>query len=77
MFTREWLRRKTGRRVLVQTTDENSIEGVLLCSAPDGLILQAAAFLGETGGTVALAGETFVPRARVRFLQLLPPKEVE
>lgn len=65
---RRWLRRQFRRKVLVHTRDNQTLEGVLEADAPDGLVLRAARFL-EGDGQVPLAGEIFVPRENVAWLQ--------
>ena len=66
-----WLQGAVGRRVLVHTSDDRSIEGVVTVVAPDGIILRAARLLEKT--PVDLAGETWVPRSLVSFVQFPLP----
>ncbi len=70
-----WLRRHTRRRVLVQTSDGSSIEGVLAGVGADGLVLTSARIVSEAAPGTHLIGETFVPHSRLRLLQTLPPPD--
>lgn len=63
-----WLGTKVRRRVIVHTTDERSYDGLLELVADDGLILVGARMLSEGGVTVA--GEQFIPRPNVLFVQI-------
>lgn len=70
-----WTDRVLKRRILVHLDTDQSIQGVLMERAEDGLILRAAKLLGDDPDTklpveTALAGETFVPSGRVVFAQL-------
>ncbi|GAA2141532.1 hypothetical protein GCM10009760_25800 [Kitasatospora kazusensis] len=67
-----WLRRQLASEVVVHTIEEQSIRGWLEEEAPDGLILRAARFLDAGENPVPLAGETFIPRGRVAFVQVRP-----
>jgi hypothetical protein len=67
-----WLRFRVRRRILVTLADGTAIEGILRTSARDGLVLTAGRMHGDEGVTVTLAGDTFVPRARVHLVQVLP-----
>lgn len=62
-----WLERKVRQRVIVHTVDERSYEGLLDVTATDGLVLIGARMLSEGGATVA--GEMFIPRSQVLFVQ--------
>jgi hypothetical protein len=64
-----WLLRRRRRSVTVHTRDEQTIEGILAMSAPDGIVLRAARYL-DTTSTIPLAGEVFIPRDRVAFIQV-------
>lgn len=64
---RSWLRGRSGRRVVVHTTTERSIEGTLVVVARDGLVLAGARYLdAET----ELGGDIYVPAERVAWMQL-------
>jgi hypothetical protein len=63
-----WLRRATKTELLVHTVDERTIKGVLVETGREGLILRAAAYL-EGQSSIPLAGETYIPRERVAFVQ--------
>lgn len=69
-----WLRRRMLRRVVVQTTNDSSIEGVLWKIGRDGIVLYSARLLSESG-PVALDGDTFIPKAKVHFVQVLSRPE--
>lgn len=70
-MARAWLRRRKGRRVIVHCLppSDQSIEGLLTLVARDGLVLQGARFLEANAPA---AGEVFVPRDRVAFVQYQP-----
>jgi hypothetical protein len=61
-----WLDAVTRRRLLVQTTDGQTIEGSLARVDADGIIL-APARHSDSGQD--LAGEVWVPRDRVSWIQ--------
>lgn len=69
-----WYAAKTGRQILVHTTEDASIEGVLMQVSPDGLMLMAVRYLSETGAP-NLAGEVFIPREKVVLVQAPLTKE--
>lgn len=63
-----WMERVLKKRILCHLDTDQSLQGVLIDLAEDGLILRAAKLLGDT--ETPLAGETFVPMGRVVFCQL-------
>lgn len=65
---RGWLGHQCGRHVIVHETDDRSLAGTLITVGRDGLVLRGATYLEEEG--TALAGEVFLPRDRVSFVQL-------
>lgn len=65
-----WLDRITARRVLVHLTTDDTIEGLLTTVADDGVVLSAATYLGNV--TSSLGGDVWVPRAKIRMVQLAP-----
>jgi hypothetical protein len=65
-----WLEKATRRRLVVHTTDDQSIAGLLDTVGPDGILLRSAKLLGSQG--VELAGEVWVDRIKIRFVQMLP-----
>lgn len=69
MNRRSWLRQRTLARILVHTTDDKTIEGVLDTVARDGVVLIAGRYL-EGDAKVELAGETFIPREKIAFVQV-------
>jgi hypothetical protein len=71
---RRWIKSRVGNRLLVHTTADDSIEGVLTLEARDGLVLEDADLLPAQGGRVELTGRVFIPRAHVRLIQEAPPK---
>lgn len=56
----------------VHTTDDQTIEGTLVADGTDGLVLTAAT-LHDADGPVPMAGEVFIPRGRVSFVQVVDP----
>ena len=73
---RGWLRRQLAASVVVHTTTDQSIAGVLEETARDGVILRAARFLDSPDAEVPLAGETFIPREKIAFVQVSPAEAV-
>lgn len=68
---RGWLDKQTARRVIVHMSTDVTLEGALVVSARDGVVLRAAEVKGEPGrGGAELAGEIFVPRDQIVFMQL-------
>jgi hypothetical protein len=67
---RRWLDGVLRKKVIVHTRQDQSIEGVLMETTVDGLILRAARLLDASGKGTSMAGETFVPRENVAFAQL-------
>jgi len=53
----------------VYTTDEQVLDGLLVTDASDGIVLIDVRVRSD--GDVDLQGEIYVPRERVRFVQLL------
>lgn len=72
MKRRSWLRHQLAHSVLVHTTSDQSIAGVLEEVARDGVILRAARFLDSSDAQVPLAGETFIPREKIALVQITP-----
>ncbi len=66
-----WLRRRTKRRVLVHTADDLSITGVLMWTGREGVVLTMSTMPGDNSEPVDLAGDQWVPAARIRFVQVL------
>lgn len=74
--TDSWLRAVTFDIVIVHTTDERSIQGLLAAVTDHELVLEHAKYL--TGANSAdLAGRVMVPRARVAFVQRPNPMSAE
>ena len=51
----------------VHTKDDQTLEGLLVLASVDGLVLWSATLVDKQ--PVSLAGEVFVPRENVRFVQ--------
>lgn len=68
--SRDWLDEQLTRELVVHTVDNQTVRGLLDRVSPDGVVLAAARYLGPEG-EIDLAGELFVPRAKVRFIQRL------
>lgn len=66
---RGWLRHKLAEQVTVHTTTDQTIIGYLEETSRDGLILRAARFM-DAEVAVPLAGEVFVPREKIAFVQV-------
>ena len=69
-----WLEEKTARRLVVHTTDDRSIEGLLEFVGPDGVTLRAARLMAKP--PVDLGGEIWLPRETVAFVQTVPAASV-
>jgi hypothetical protein len=65
-----WLDSVTLRRLVVHTTDDHSMEGLLASNSPDGIVLVHAKLLGEK--TVEMGGQVWVPRGQVLMIQTMP-----
>lgn len=68
---RAYLKSITAETVVLHTTTDASIRGVLIAVYSDVYVLHHAAFLNEDGSRVAIDGEALVPVSRVAFLQRL------
>jgi hypothetical protein len=67
---RGWLRRQLAHSVVVHTTTDASISGILEFQAHDGIVLRAARFL-EGSDQISLGGETFIPREKIALVQVM------
>lgn len=67
LWRRTWLRRRSGRRVVVHTSDGASLEGVLMVTATDGLVL---AWTRHLDAELDLSDQVWVPRERIAFIQV-------
>jgi hypothetical protein len=72
---RGWLAKQVRRPVLVHTTDDNTVAGLLALVARDGVVLRLAE-LREGEGSVAIAGETFILRERIAMIQVVGARDV-
>lgn len=68
--SRGWVEKKRRRQLLVHTTTDQTLRGVLLEESPDGLVLAGVEYLGEKALT--MAGQVFVPREKIAMIQLPP-----
>ncbi len=68
---RNWLKRRVRDRAIVYTTDDATFDGLLVTVADDGLVLFDAHIRSDDN--VRLAGEIYVPREKVRFIQVVAP----
>ena len=71
MKVRGWLRRQLASDVVIHTTDDITVRGFLEEVGRDGVILRAARYL-EGQGAIPLGGELFIPREKVRMVQVRP-----
>jgi hypothetical protein len=55
------------RRLVVHTSDDRSLEGLVELVGADGVLMRDAKLLGAK--IVELAGEVWIPRAQVVFVQ--------
>lgn len=67
---RSWIRAAVADTVVVHTTDNRSIRGVLTDVTKSELILKRAQYLAP-GGSNTLAGEVGIFRDKVAFIQRL------
>lgn len=65
---RRWLKDKVRNRAVVYTTDDRVLEGVLAVVADEGVVLNNTTIHDSTA--VPLAGDVFVPREKIRFVQI-------
>jgi hypothetical protein len=65
-----WLAQRTTRRVVLHTTDSQSIDGLLMTVAPDGIVLSNAIYLDNSAEPVQMGGEIWVPRDKVAMVQI-------
>lgn len=65
---RNWLKEQTRSRVVVYTTESQVLDGVLHTVARDGIVLLDANVRSD--GDVTLAGFVYVPRDKVRVVQV-------
>jgi hypothetical protein len=65
---RNWLKKQLSTRVVVYTTEEQTLDGVLDIVAADGLVLLDTRVRSD--GDVTLAGLVYVPRDKVRIVQI-------
>jgi len=66
---RPYLKQLTAETVVLHTTDDASIRGVLIAVHSDVYVLRHAAYLNPDGSKVTIDGEVLVPVTRVAFLQ--------
>lgn len=61
-----WLEERTAERLRVHTTEGQSIEGSLIHTASDGIVLAAVRLVDAE---VDLAGDLWIPRPKVLMIQ--------
>jgi hypothetical protein len=66
---RPYLKEITAETVVLNTTGNESIRGVLVAVHSDVYVLRHAAYLNPDGTRVSIDGEVLVPVQRVAFLQ--------
>lgn len=64
-----WLETVVRKRIVVHLKNDQSIDGSLVATMDDGVILRAARLLND-GPATTMAGEVFIPRENVAFAQL-------
>lgn len=71
MFGRSrWLESVLTKRIVVHLKNDQSIDGSMVAEMHDGVILRAARLLNDGAPATSMAGEVFVPRENVAFVQL-------
>lgn len=69
-MAKTWLTRQTRQRLILHTTADQTFEGILWETFPDGVLLRDAALVvGDKGQKTPLAGEVWIPRLTVLFVQ--------
>jgi len=66
----EWLESVMTKRLIVHLKNDLTIDGSLVARMDDGVVLRAARLLGQGTQPTPLAGEVFVPREQLLFVQL-------
>jgi hypothetical protein len=67
----DWFAAAIRKRVIVHQLNDRSIEGSLWERTADGILLRSAKYLGESGqADIPMAGEVFIPRENVAFVQM-------
>jgi small nuclear ribonucleoprotein (snRNP)-like protein len=65
-----WIDSVIQKRLIVHLKDGTTIQGSLSTVMKDGVILRAAAYLNPGSSATPMAGEVFIPRENVAFIQL-------
>jgi hypothetical protein len=65
---RRWLKDKVRQHAVVYTTEDKVLEGVLFVVSDEGIVLNNTVI--HEGKGVPLAGDIFIPRERIRFVQI-------
>lgn len=66
---RRWLKTKLRNRAVVYTTDDHTLDGWLSDEGTDGIVLTDTYVRSDND--VHLPGDVFIPRDKVRFLQIV------
>lgn len=69
MGRKNWLERVAMRKVMVHLDTDTSVEGFIADTSLDGLLLRSATLHAGNGTPTEMAGETWVPRERIVFVQ--------
>jgi hypothetical protein len=69
-----WWATAQRRQVLLHTTDDKTLRGLVQLVTDEGVLVAAPEWLDDSGVALPLAGEAFIPHERVRFVQLPPQK---
>lgn len=75
-----WISRLVARTVVVHTTQDASLRGILVGEYRDCLVLKHGVYLGTIGGDrieTPVDGEVVIPRGQVAWIQTLPSEEVK
>lgn len=70
MPRKSWLKSVTARKMIVHQLNDASIEGLLVGTYQDGLLLRSAALLNSGSTPTTMAGEVFIPREQVALIQI-------
>lgn len=66
----EWVLTVMRKRIIVHTKASDTIDGSLVATMDDGIVLRAARILNSGTAPTSMAGEVFIPKANVAFAQL-------
>ena len=66
---RSWINGVLKQRLIVHTKSDQSLDGHLVAVMKDGIVLRASKLLNPAGNPTPMAGEVWIPRENVAFVQ--------